>query len=92
MKVRYTSQAFAEREQIFEYLKNRSPVGARNVLSEMKSATLQICQHPSSGYATNDDGIRVKILTRYSYKIFYRITTDEVEILHIRHSARQSLT
>jgi plasmid stabilization system protein ParE len=28
-------------------------------------------------------------LSRYPYKIFYRVTGDTVEILHIRHAARQ---
>jgi hypothetical protein len=28
-------------------------------------------------------------LGRYPYKIFYRVTNDTVEILHIHHAARR---
>jgi len=34
-------------------------------------------------------GVRVVPLIRYPYKIFYRITSKAVEILHIHHAARQ---
>jgi len=34
-------------------------------------------------------GVRVVPLIRYPYKIFYRVMPDAVEVLHIRHSARQ---
>jgi plasmid stabilization system protein ParE len=37
-------------------------------------------------------GIRVKILGRYRYKIFYRVDDTRVEIVHVRHSAREPRT
>src|SRR5882757_2406405 len=41
--------------------------------------------HPDSGYQTDDPDVRVIFVTRYPYKIFYRVR-DAVEILHIRHT------
>ena len=35
-------------------------------------------------------GVRVVPLLRYPYKIFYRITGEGIEILHIHHTARNS--
>jgi toxin ParE1/3/4 len=32
--------------------------------------------------------IRVVTLSRYPYRIFYRIKPDVIEILHIRHASR----
>jgi len=88
MKVRYTRRAFADRERIFAYLHERSPIGARNVMARIKAAVLQLRDQPSSGYRTNDPYIRAKFVGRYPYKIFYRVRGDTVEIVHIRHSAR----
>ncbi len=34
-------------------------------------------------------GVRVVPLGRYPYKIFYRVSGDAVEILHIHHAARE---
>jgi hypothetical protein len=33
--------------------------------------------------------VRVVPLGRYPYKIFYRVTKDAVEILHVHHAARE---
>jgi toxin ParE1/3/4 len=57
MKVRYTSRAFVDREQIFAYLHERSPTGARNVMARIKAAIMQLRDQPSSDYRTNDPDI-----------------------------------
>ena len=89
MRVRYTPQAFADRQQIFEYLRQRSPGGARNVMASIRAAVAQLRDHPYSGYATDDPDIRVKFVIRHPYKIFYRVRADVVEIAHIRHTSRR---
>jgi toxin ParE1/3/4 len=89
MKVRYTPVAFADRERIFEYLRERSPTGARNVLASIRQTVQLLRDHPYSGYKTNDPDVRVKLVTRYPYKIFYRVREDTIEIAHIRHTSRR---
>jgi toxin ParE1/3/4 len=88
MRVRYTPRAFSDRERIIEYLRERSPVGARNVAASIRDAVAQLREHPLSGYRTNDPEVRVMFVVRYPYKIFYRIR-EIVEILHIRHTSRR---
>jgi plasmid stabilization system protein ParE len=39
--------------------------------------------------STKRPGVRVIPIGRYPYRIFYRITDDAVEILHIHHAARR---
>ena len=89
MRVRYTPRAFADREQIFDYLRQRTPSGARRVLASIREAVAQLGDQPRSAYATDDPSVRVKFIVRYPYKIFYRVREDAVEILHIRHTARR---
>jgi toxin ParE1/3/4 len=89
MKIRYTPAAFSDREQIFEYLRERSPRGARNVAASIRGAIEQLKEHPHSGYRTDNPDVRVIFVTRYPYKIFYRVR-DAVEILHIRHTSRRA--
>ena len=86
MRVRFTPQAFADREKIFEYLRDRSPSGARNLLASIRDTVRLLGEHPYSGYKTNDPDMRVKFVTRYPYTIFYRVR-EEVEIIHIRHTS-----
>jgi hypothetical protein len=33
--------------------------------------------------------VHVVPLLRFPYRIFYRVTDDQVEILHVHHSARE---
>jgi addiction module RelE/StbE family toxin len=88
MRVRYTPEAFADRERIIEYLRARSPSGARNVAASIRDAVAQLGDHPHSGYRTDDPQVRVIFIVRYPYKIFYRVR-ETVEILHIRHTSRR---
>ena len=89
MRVRYTPEAFADRERIFEYLRERSPSGARNVMASIRDAVKLLQDQPYSGYKTDDPDVRVKFIVRYPYKIFYRLRDDVVEIAHIRHTSRR---
>lgn len=88
MRIRYTPRAFSDRERIIEYLRERSPVGARNVAASIRDAVAQLREHPLSGYRTNDPEVGVVFVVRYPYKIFYRVR-EIVEILHIRHISRR---
>jgi toxin ParE1/3/4 len=89
MRIRYTPEAFSDREGIFEYLRERSPSGARNVLANIRAAVSELREQPHSGYRADEPEVRVKFLIRYPYKIFYRIRNDVVEIVHIRHTSRR---
>jgi plasmid stabilization system protein ParE len=88
MRVRYTPEAFADRERIIEYLRERSPSGARNVAASIRDAVAQLGENPRSGYRTDNPEVRVLFIVRYPYKIFYRVR-ETVEILHIRHTSRR---
>jgi plasmid stabilization system protein ParE len=90
MKVRYRARALADLEEISRYLEPRSPVGARNVLGAIRDSVEQIAGDPFLAARTSDPALRVKVLGRYRYKIFYEvIDSDAVDITHIRHTARR---
>jgi toxin ParE1/3/4 len=89
MKVRYRQRALTDLDEIFKYLNERSPQGARNVLAAIRAAVDDIAQNPFIARQTSDPTVRVKVVRRYLYKIFYAPGADEVEVLHIRHGARR---
>ena len=90
MRVRYTPEAFSDRERILEYLRQRSGSGSRNVAASIREAVAQLGNQPQSGYRTDHPDVRVLFVLRYPYKIFYRVRDDVVEILHIRHTSRRA--
>lgn len=89
MKVRFTRQAFAERETIFNYLEERSPQGAHSVISRIQAGISRLAEFPESGHATDIPDVRVLFIGHYPYKVFYRAHADAIEILHIRHTSRR---
>lgn len=89
MKVRYRARALADIENINTYLEERSPSGAANVLRAIYAGIHLIAERPLAWPPTDDPTVRVKVVRRYRYKIFYSVLEDHVEILHVRHTARQ---
>ncbi len=90
MKVRYRPRALADIDEIFGYLNEKSPAGARRVLAAIADAIDEIGANPRSWQVTSEPDIRAKTIGRFRYKIFYAIERDEfVEIIHVRHTARR---
>lgn len=88
MKVYFTSRAFSDREAIFDYIHDRSPTGARNVMSRLRHAIRRLSRQPLSGVETDVEGVRVIFVGRYPFRVFYRVRDDTIEILRILHTAR----
>jgi plasmid stabilization system protein ParE len=84
VNVRYRKRALADIEANFNYLDERSPSGARNVLTAIADAIDII-----AAQRTSDASVRVKTVGRYHYRIFYSVDGDTVEIIHVRHGARR---
>jgi toxin ParE1/3/4 len=89
MKVRYRELALSNLDEISSYLNQRSPGGARKVVEAIRAAIDDVAQNPLSARRTSDSTVRVKVVRRYGYKIFYSIEADAIEVLHVRHGARR---
>ena len=89
MRLRYRAQALADIDSIHRYLEERSPSGARNVLRAIYASIQLIADRPLSYQRTDDPDIRVHVVQRYRYKIFYSAAGDTVEVIHVRHTARR---
>jgi plasmid stabilization system protein ParE len=89
MRLHYRAQALADIDAIQRYLEERSPSGAQNVLRAIYASIQLIAEHPLAYQRTDDPDIRVHMVQRYRYKIFYSVAKDAVEIIHVRHTARR---
>jgi toxin ParE1/3/4 len=89
MKIRYSPLAARDIESIGSFIENRNPSGALKVLTAIYRAVNLIRNFPLSARATERPNIRVMMVAGYPYKIFYKVHTDLIEIVHIRHAARR---
>ncbi len=91
MKVRFTPRAFADLDVIRAYIHQFNPVAAGRFISVIEKIAFRLGDFPESGLPSDELDARVVFSRRYPYRIYYRITSGEVVILHIRHAARRPL-
>jgi toxin ParE1/3/4 len=91
MKVIYSPRATRDLEAIAAYYRSvADPKISAAIGGRIEYVINLIAEHPEScPLVVPRSGVRVALLLRYPYKIFYRLHTDAVEILHIRHTARR---
>lgn len=90
MKVVYTPAALLDLAEIADWLALHYPTIAPTVESRIRAVVERIGRWPESARRSNKrPGVRVVPVGPYPYKIFYRVTADTVEILHVHHAARR---
>lgn len=92
MRIRYTPRAQADLDEIFRYLDERSPAGARAVKLRIVRSIERLAHHPYMPAETDEPGVRELAIVRYPYKVYCMIEGDEVWVLHIRHTSRRPWT
>jgi plasmid stabilization system protein ParE len=88
LTIRFDAKAVSDLGGIRDYLIERSPQGAERVRIHILAAINRLADYPFLGRATDTENVRVLVLTRYPYLVFYAVAEPNVVILHIRHAAR----
>jgi toxin ParE1/3/4 len=90
MKVVYTATALSDLAEIAEWLAAHFPSIAPAVERRIRLTVAVIGQWPESARRSRQrPDVRVALVGKYPYRIFYRIAADRAEILHIHHAARE---
>jgi plasmid stabilization system protein ParE len=92
VKLRYRSQALADIDAIQRYLEERSPAAAPSVLRAIYASIQLTAEQPLSYQRTEESDIRVHVVQGHRYKVFYAVTAEAVEIIHVRHTSRRPWT
>lgn len=90
MKVRYSTRALIQLEQIHDHIARRNPRAASTVTRRIKRSVELLADFPFMYRQTRLPEIRVLPVVRYPYLVFYTVdeAAQEVTVLRIRHSAR----
>ncbi len=89
LKVRITQRAKLDIAEIRSYIQQHDKHAAERVRLSIVQAIDLIAEYSSMGPATDEPGVRLKLVSRFPYRIYYRVREDQLEILHIRHTARK---
>jgi toxin ParE1/3/4 len=91
MRVEYSKRAIADLRNIAAYYARSGDLAvAESIAVHIQEVVARLAEFPQSGRAVAQrPGVRVVLLLRYRYRIFYRVIDDAVSILHIRHTSRR---
>jgi plasmid stabilization system protein ParE len=89
LEVVFARRALSSLRRIDDYLRERSPTGARNVRQEIDRTLDLLADHPGIGVRLRPGGLRSHTTRRYRYRIIYRATDRALEVLDILHSRRR---
>ena len=91
MRVVYSPRATRDLEAIAAYHRTvADPQVADAIANRIERVVDRLGRRPHSAPSIVDrPDVRIALVLRYPYKIFYRLRGDAVEILHIRHTSRQ---
>ena len=90
MRVVYTREALRELDGILKMTAAEFPAAYDGFVLRVRSVERRIALWPESALSVAEQpGVRMVPLVRYPFKLFYRVTSDTVEILHIHHAARR---
>jgi toxin ParE1/3/4 len=89
MKVIYTDEALRDLDGILTFIRSRYPSILPAFEQRLRSIERRVGRWPMSAEEVSQrPGVRVVPFIRYPYKIFYRVTGETVEILHVHHAGR----
>lgn len=91
LTVRFDARALADLAEIRDYLMAHSPGGAERVRLHLVETIERLSDFPFLGRQTDQPGVRVLVLTRYPYLIFYGVIGNEVVVFHVRHGSREPI-
>jgi toxin ParE1/3/4 len=90
MRIRYTARARADLAEIFEYISRDDLAAAKRVQRAIFDAIDLLASFPYIGIRNaRSPGPRSKLVSRYPYRVHYRLRGQELWVVHIRHTARR---
>jgi toxin ParE1/3/4 len=88
MRLRWTSAAADDLENIANYLFEKTPENAARLIREIHDAPSTLKSFPDRGRAGKKEGTRELVMPSLPYIIVYRVRGDTVHIVRILHSSQ----
>ena len=88
MNVRLTRKAQEDLDQIRSFVSQENSEAASRLVTRLLELSWALADNPKEGRKTDEPGVRVLIVPRLNYLIFYRLAEAGIQILHMRHTAR----
>jgi toxin ParE1/3/4 len=88
MNVRFSIQAQADIQSIYNYIATDNPNIAKQVVAKIQTATERLADFPLSGRAGAVSSTRELVIPRLPYIAVYKVTETSIEIIAVFHAAQ----
>jgi toxin ParE1/3/4 len=83
-----TPQAEADLDAITDYYAEHNPDAGLRLLDEITTRCRQLANQPRQGRARDDLGAGIRSVVVKRYIIFFRASTDGIDVLRVLHGSR----
>lgn len=90
MMIRWTEKAVLGLEQITQHIATDHPDAATRVAQDIYARIEDLVTFPNRGRVGRRQGTRELILAPLPYIVIYRVIESTIEVLQIRHGARNT--
>ena len=88
MELRWTPEAIADREAIYEHVEADNPAAALTLDELFAACAARLIDHPVLGRVGRVDGTRELVVHR-NYILIYDVVDDVMRVLRVLHAARR---
>ena len=88
MRIRYSSEALHDLENIYDYIADRNPPAASKVLARIRAAIDLLSEFPRIGHVGRASDTREWVVKGLPYIVVHELHEDELVILAIVHGAQ----
>jgi len=83
MTITWPPAALADLSNVYTYIADDSSESAERVVRAIVDAAEGLVNFPLMGREGAVPGTRERIMSRYRYKIIYRVQNDHIELVHV---------
>jgi toxin ParE1/3/4 len=88
-RIRWTTAATTDLESITDYLFEKTPQNAAQLIRKIYEAPQTLKNYPNLGRAGKKEGTRELVLTPLPYVVIYKIMDDTIIIVRVLHGAQE---
>jgi toxin ParE1/3/4 len=80
--------AWQDQIDIWNFIAQNNPVAADKVISKLDKICFKLLEYPELGMLHEELGTKIRSISAGNYVIFYRPSSDAIQIIRILHGAR----
>lgn len=85
---RFTTAAYQDLDEIMRYIGARDPSAAERLTDQIEVECWRLAREPGTGQLRPDLAVGLRFFPVGNYLIFYRESTEGVQVIRVLHGAR----